>query len=408
MSAHVLPLAQCQPDDLDRVGGKALGLGSLLREGLQVPPGFAITTHAYRESVVWPGLQSEVVRILARYDGPDAQAAASDRIRALFERAVMMDTVSTEIALAYERLGDGRPVPVAVRSSATAEDLADASFAGQQETYLWVRGAAEVVRAVKRCWGSLFTPQAISYRHHFGVPTADLAMAVVVQRMVDATAAGVMITLDPVTGDRSQITIESSFGLGLAVVGGEVTPDRYAVDKVTYDIRSRTLGPKPFAYRHDVASREVVRVEVPSEDQLQPSITDDEVLALARLGRAVERAHGSPQDVEWAVGPGLGGDREIYLLQTRPETVWSRRPAVAISDPDEPILERMLQAISRPLRLRDPVGPAAPGGDGLGSTVGPVGEAMPARANALVGDGDVDPASGAAERAAEAAARIRL
>jgi pyruvate,water dikinase len=352
MPEHVRPLAQCQPDDIERVGGKALGLGSLLREGLQVPPGFAVTTEAYRESVVWPGLQSEVVRILARCDGPEAQAAESDGIRALFERAEMMDTVSTEIALAYQRLGDGRPVPVAVRSSATAEDLADASFAGQQETYLWIRGAADVVRAVKRCWGSLFTPQAIAYRHHFGVPTADLAMAVVVQRMVDAAAAGVMITLDPVTGDRSQITIESSYGLGLAVVGGEVTPDRFAVDKVTYDIRSRTLGPKPFAYQHDGVSGEVVAVDVPADRQEQPSISDDEVAALARLGRSVERAHGSPQDVEWAIGPGLDGEREIYLLQTRPETVWSQRPPVAISDPDEPILERMLHAISQPLRIR--------------------------------------------------------
>jgi pyruvate,water dikinase len=176
-----------------------------------------------------------------------------------------------------------------------------------------------------------------------------------------------MITLDPVTGDRSQITIESSFGLGLAVVGGEVTPDRFAVDKVTYDIRTRSIGPKPFAYRHDPGSRDVIRVDVPPDDQLQQSITDEEVLALARLGRAVERAHGSAQDIEWAVGPGLDGEREIFLLQTRPETVWSPRPAVAISDPNEPILERMLHAISQPLRLREPAGPTAPSGDGAGA-----------------------------------------
>jgi phosphoenolpyruvate synthase/pyruvate phosphate dikinase len=363
MPEHVLPLAGCLPEDWGRIGGKATGLGSLLRQGLQVPPGFAVTTDAYREAVVWPGLQSEVVRILAECDGPDEQAAQSDRIRTLFERAEMMDTVSTEVALAYQRLGGGRPVPVAVRSSATAEDMADASFAGQQETYLWVRGADDVVAAVKRCWGSLFTPQAITYRHHFGVPTADLAMAVVVQRMVDAAAAGVMITVDPVTGDRSQITIESSYGLGLAVVGGEVTPDRFAVDKVTYDIRSRTVGPKAIAYRHDATSRQVISVDVPPDDRLAFSITDDEVIALARLGRAVERAHGSAQDIEWAVGPGLDGEREIFLLQTRPETVWSRRAAIAISDPNEPILQRALQAISRPMRIRDPADPVAPGGD---------------------------------------------
>jgi phosphoenolpyruvate synthase/pyruvate phosphate dikinase len=353
MTGHVVPLEACSPDDRIRVGGKAIGLGSLLREGLQVPPGIAITTEAYRESVVWPGLQSEAVHILLGCDTSQAQAQASEQIRAMFERAELMDTVSTEIAKAYRQLGHGRDVAVAVRSSATAEDLAEASFAGQQDTYLWIRGANEVVGAVRRCWGSLFTPQAIAYRQHFGVPTRDLAMAVVVQRMVDAVAAGVMITLDPVTGDRSQITIESSYGLGLAVVGGEVTPDRFAVDKVTYDIRSRSVGTKPFAYRHDPASGGVVTVDIPADDQTLPSITDEEVAALARLGRAVERAHHKPQDIEWAIGPGPQGEREVFLLQTRPETLWSRTPATPISDPNTPILQRMLGAMSQPLKLRN-------------------------------------------------------
>ncbi len=364
MTKHVLPLDACTPDDRLRVGGKALGLGSLLREGLRVPPGFAITTDAYHESVIWPGLQSEVVRILDGCGTPDAQTHASDRIRAMFERAELMDTVSTEIAKAYHRLGHGRNVPVAVRSSATAEDMAEASFAGQQETYLWIRGADDLVAAVRRCWGSLFTAQAIAYRHHFGVPTRDLAMAVVVQRMVDAAAAGVMITLDPVSGDPSQITIESSFGLGLAVVGGEVTLDRFAVDKVTYDIRSRSIGSKPFAYRHDAASRKVVAFDVPADDRELPSLDDNEVVALARLGRAVEKAHGVAQDIEWAIGATAEGEREIFLLQTRPETVWSRKPKAPIANPNTPILERMLAAISQPLRLRDgpPAGGPGPSG----------------------------------------------
>ncbi len=352
MTGHVLPLDACGPDDRARVGGKALGLGSLLREGLQVPPGFAVTTDAYRESVIWPGLQSEATRILDRCTADRSHAEASDLIRAMFERAQLMDTVSTEIAKAYAELGRGAPVPVAVRSSATAEDMAEASFAGQQETYLWVRGVDDLVRAVARCWGSLFTPQAIAYRLHFGVPTRDLAMAVVVQRMVDAEAAGVMITLDPVTGDRSQITIESSYGLGLAVVGGEVTPDRFAVDKITYDVRSRTITEKPFAYRHDGGSG-VVTVDVAEDVRGLPSITDAEVCGLARLGRSVEKAHESPQDIEWAIGRGPSGEREIFLLQTRPETVWSRKPRTAISDPNTPILERMLSAISQPMKIRD-------------------------------------------------------
>jgi len=209
------------------------------------------------------------------------------------------------------------------------------------------------VCAVRRCWGSLFTPQAISYRRHFGVPTRDLAMAVVVQRMVDAAAAGVMITLDPVTGDPSQITIEASYGLGLAVVGGEVTPDRYAVDEVTWEIRSRTISDKPSAYRYDEEVCGVKPFDVPADDRLLPAITDDEVADLAHLGRAVERAHRSPQDIEWAIGSGQRGPRDVFLLQTRPETVWSRKPRAPIADPNEDILSRMLKLMSVPMKLRD-------------------------------------------------------
>lgn len=350
---HTLSLDECQPDSLALVGGKAMGLGALLHLGLQVPPGFVVTTDAYRESVVWPGLASEFTRMLDGAETTAAQHVASERIRAMFERVEVSDTVATEIALAYRRMGGGAPIPVAVRSSATAEDLAEASFAGQQETYLWVRGEEAVVRSVMRCWGSLFTPQAIAYRAHFNIPTGDLAMAVVVQRMVPAVAAGVMITLDPVNGDRSQVTIESSFGLGLAVVGGEVTPDRFAVDKVTWDVRSRAIGDKAIAYRFDAEVGDVICADVPLEDRSVPSLTDEEVIALARLGRDVERRRGGPQDLEWAIGPGLNGPRELYLLQMRPETVWSQRHATPISDPNEDILSRMLRAMSTPLRLRE-------------------------------------------------------
>ena len=352
---HVMTLDACQGDCLARVGGKAVGLGALLNEGLQVPPGFVVTTDAYRESVVWPGLASEVARMLDGADTVAAQHDASERIRAMFDRVEMSDTVSTEIALAYRRMGGGEPIPVAVRSSATAEDLAGASFAGQQETYLWIRGEDAVVRAVMRCWGSLFTPQAIAYRAHFEVPMRDLAMAVVVQRMVPAVAAGVMITLDPVNGDRSQVTIESSVGLGLAVVGGEVTPDRFAVDKVTWDVRSRAIGDKAIAYRFDVEVGDVVCADVLGEERSLPSLTDEEVVNLARLGRDVERRRGGPQDLEWAIGPGPNGPRELFLLQMRPETVWSQKQAKPISDPNEDILSRILKSMSQPLRIRDAV-----------------------------------------------------
>jgi pyruvate,water dikinase len=223
---------------------------------------------------------------------------------------------------------------VAVRSSATGEDSADASFAGAQDTHLWIRGAGEVRRHIVRCWASLFTPAAISYRRRIGLDSADAAMAVVVQQMADATAAGVMFTLDPLTGDPSQITIESSLGLGVSLVGGEVTPDRFSVDKVTSEIRSRTLADKPFADR--LVDGSVQRVPVGAEEAAAPSLTDDEVIGLARIARRVEAALGGPVDMEWAVGPGPTGPRHVHLLQARPETVWSasRRSAAARPQPD--------------------------------------------------------------------------
>lgn len=366
-TSHVIWLDACDADCAPRVGGKALGLGLLLRDGLQVPPGFVVTTDAYVEGTQATGLQAKIAAILDGADTVETQQAASDRIKELFEAAELARPVAAEVAAAYRRLCGvtALDVPVAVRSSATAEDRADASFAGQQETYLWIRGAADVDRHILRCWASLFTPQAIAYRAHLGVPLEGLAMAVVVQRMVAAESAGVMMTLDPVTGDRSQISIESSYGLGLAVVGGEVTPDRFAVDKVTWDIRSRAIGPKTFAYRFDPASGSVVTQDIPPDDQAMPSMTDEEVITLARLGRQVEKAHGGPQDVEWAIGPGAEGPRELFLLQMRPETVWSRKKVAPLSDPNEDILSRMLKAMSKPMRLRD-----APPDDTDGSPMG--------------------------------------
>jgi phosphoenolpyruvate synthase/pyruvate phosphate dikinase len=177
-----------------------------------------------------------------------------------------------------------------------------------------------------RCWASLFTPQALSYFRRVEIRADETAMGVVVQTMVAAETAGVMLTLDPVTGDRSQITIEGSFGLGEAVVAGEVTPDRYAVDKVTLEIRSRMLSAKHVAYRFDPAHGGVRLVEVPDEEQKLACLSDEEALEVATLGKRVERALGAPQDIEWAIGPGDSGIREVFLLQTRPEIVWTDRP----------------------------------------------------------------------------------
>jgi phosphoenolpyruvate synthase/pyruvate phosphate dikinase len=344
---RVRDLTACVGNCTPVVGGKAAGLGSLLRQGLRVPPGFAVTTDAYRDFVVRNGLDREIASLLASARSVEEQQHVVDQVRGLFESVPVPGSLSDEIAAAYRRLGREVDVPVAVRSSATAEDLAEASFAGQQDTYLWVVGAEEVVRHVVRCWASLFTPQAIAYRHHLGMDDiGELAMGVVVQMMVPAEAAGVMLTVDPVTGDPSQVSIEASFGLGAAVVNGEVTPDRVYVDKVTYDIRSRTVSPKAVAYRFEHAAGGVVVVEVPEAERTKPAITDDEAVALARLGRQIERAHGCFQDIEWAIGPGAESDREVFLLQARPEVTWNRKPRGPIAPAGTTVMDRMLAALT--------------------------------------------------------------
>jgi phosphoenolpyruvate synthase/pyruvate phosphate dikinase len=238
--------------------------------------------------------------------------------------------------------------PVAVRSSANAEDMADASFAGQQETYLWILGASEVLRHLVRCWASLFTAQAIAYRAHLGTSVADLAMGVVIQRMVPAESAGVMLTIDPITGDRSAIVIEAAYGLGAAVVNGEVTPDRACVDKVMLEIRSKSIGTKTVAYRFEPSSQGTRLEDVPREIQNKPCVSDAEFLELARLGKHMEQAMGCTQDIEWAIGPGASGEREVFLLQARPETVWSQKPSSPLSTGTSSVMERILQTMQVP------------------------------------------------------------
>jgi pyruvate,water dikinase len=317
---HVRWLQDCAGDCAPLVGGKAHGLGVLLREGFTVPPGFAITTDAYREHVAHNNLRAVL----------SADRTAED-IREAFETSRPSARLSEAILAAHEQLG-GATQPVAVRSSATAEDLADASFAGQQETYLWLLGGEQVLQHVLRCWGSLFTPQAVAYRQHLGVPFDDLAMAVVVQQMVPAEVAGVMLTIDPVTGDPSAITIEAAYGLGAAVVNGEVTPDRFVVDKATLEIRTRALGDKHMAYRFDPSIAGTRFEAVPPRRQREACMSDAEVIELAGLGRRMEQAMGRPQDLEWAISP----SREIFLLQARPETVWSQKQGYAVLAADAP------------------------------------------------------------------------
>ncbi len=346
MSRYALPIAACTEDLAARVGGKALGLGRLVRIGREVPPGFVVTTDAYHHWIEEHGVADELGRLLQAAAGGGTPEAASRGVQALFEGAGLGADLVAEVGAAYSLLGDGADTPVAVRSSATAEDLADASFAGQQDTYLGVMGLEAVLSDLVRCWASLFSPRAISYRHRLGVPANQTAMAVVVQRMVAAEVSGVMLTVDPVTGDPSQVTIECAFGLGLPVVGGELNPDHYAVDKVSLEIRSRAAALKPFADRLEPATGTVRRVPLPEAEAGAYCLRDLEVVRLAETGKEIERALGGPADVEWAMGPGPEGPRHLYLLQARPETVWSRRTSPPVAPANTSALDRMVSMMA--------------------------------------------------------------
>ena len=274
---HSRPLADLRAADEAVFGGKSAGLGELIAAGMPVPPGFALSSSAGEE-----GLEEAVAR--------------------------------------YRELGEP---PVAVRSSAVGEDSAEASFAGLQDTYLWVLGAERVRDAIRRCWASLNNPEAVAYRERLGGPPP--AMGVTVQRMVDAVVSGVMFTCNPVSGDPSTVAVNASWGLGLAVVGGEVTPDEYRVSKVTGEVLHRSVGPKEIEYRPGADGPE--RREVEAERRGVACLDDERLTALLELGRRVEAHLGGHQDVEWAIDPA----GELFVLQSRPVTVAPRKSAPAKS-----------------------------------------------------------------------------
>ena len=343
--AQILWFENYQPADAPVLGGKNTSLGAMLGAGLPVPPGFAVSADCYRKALADGGLAGQIDALIASVDprDPRSVAAAGERARALIASLAISADLAAAIQAAYERLCArcGDDVPVAVRSSATCEDQPDASFAGEHDTYLWVRGADAVTAHVLRCWGSLFTDRGIAYRLERGYGQHGAAMSVGVQQMVRPRAAGVAFTLNPLNGDRSQIAIDASWGFGEAVVSGEVTPDNFLVDKVMGTITRRTISAKTLEYRL-ADSGAVVAAEVEASRQSVPCLTDDEILAVARLARRAEKHYRCPQDVEWALdGP------DVLLLQSRPETVWSRRPKPAAACTADPI-RSMVQTLLHP------------------------------------------------------------
>jgi len=332
-SAHVSWFAEIGLADRPHVGGKGGSLGELQRAGIAVPPGFVVRTNAFERFLQELERTAPVrarVEALAADDLPEIQSCSRE-LRRRIEVAPLPADVVADITAANTTLAGASRIAVAVRSSATTEDASDASFAGLQDTYLWVTTPAAVLDRVRSCWASLYSVESISYRRARRFPEAGVAMAVVIQSMVSARSAGVMFTRSPTTGDRSVITIESAWGLGSAVVGGEVTPDRFVIGKVTGEISVRTISDKVIEHV-PAATGGVEAAEVAEERRRLSSLSDAELQELRMIGRRVERHYGSAQDIEWAVDRSSG---EILLLQSRPETVWSAKDAAPVGRPAE-------------------------------------------------------------------------
>jgi len=294
----VIGFEELGSEHVSLVGGKCANLGELTGAGFPVPPGFAVTTAAYARA----GVRPQAV-----------PAEVAERVGAAYR----------ELA---ERLGASDP-PVAVRSSAVAEDTSDASFAGVQDTYLWLRGVEAVLDGVRRCWASYYNPEAVAYRAEHEV--ADSSMSVAVQAMVDARVAGVMFTLNPLSGDPSTVAIDASYGLGVSVVSGEVTPDSFLVNKITHAIVRSEIGGKEIECVPDADLGATIMRAVPAERRVEPCLSPEEIARLVALARRVERHYGRHQDLEWAIDRRLAAPGDIFLLQSRPETVWAHKQAAA-------------------------------------------------------------------------------
>ncbi|MCS7296176.1 MAG: phosphoenolpyruvate synthase [Chloroflexota bacterium] len=319
VTRSILWFTEIGKDDIAEAGGKGANLGELTRAGIPVPPGFVVTAATYRDFVRRNRLDEVIRRELDGLDVHDTQQlqARAEAVRKAFLSAPMPPDIAAAIAEAYRELGDG---PVAVRSSATAEDLPEASFAGQQSTFLNVVGEENVVRAVQACWASLFEARAIFYRAENGFDHLKVSLAVPVQRMVQSEKSGVMFTVEPVSSDTSKVTIEAVWGLGEAIVSGEISPDFYLLDKATLAIVSRQVTPQERMLvrasagngRHDLGNE---WVPVPPEKVAAPKLSDSELVTLATIGLNVEAHYGCPQDIEWAFADG-----QFFIVQSRPVT----------------------------------------------------------------------------------------
>ncbi len=313
-SRHIMWFKDIGKEDIAQVGGKGANLGELYNNNIPVPNGFCVTAQAYERFIEEIGIRKEMNLILAETDIENTEQLdqASKKIQKLILSTVMPDDLKDEISAAYNVLIEDGNIFVAVRSSATAEDLPDASFAGQQDTYLNVHKVEIVLRDVQRCWASLFTSRAIYYREKNNFEHEGVLISVVVQKMVDSKKAGVMFCVNPITNNREEMVIEGAFGLGESVVSGSLTPDTYMVNKKTAEINQKHISTQEWGlFKHpETGENEKRNITNGAEEVLTP----DEIGELVALGRNIEEHYEFPQDIEWAI------EDKVYIVQSRPIT----------------------------------------------------------------------------------------
>jgi pyruvate,water dikinase len=320
--------------DIPLVGGKGANLGEMTNAGIPVPPGFIVTAAAYFDFIEKSGLHDKIKALLDPvnvHNSRQLQEIAAE-VQKLIQNAAMPPELAREIEQAYVKMGKGL---VAVRSSATAEDLPEASFAGQQATFLNVQGEKDVVRAVQDCWASLFGARAIFYRQEQGFDHFKVGIAVPVQRMVQSESSGVMFTVEPTTSDREKITIEAVLGLGEMIVSGDVTPDHYTVSKNDVNILEKEIKRQEWKLVREAGAHgkaDNIKIDLTPEEQAKQKIADDDIIFLAKIGKTLEEHYDFPQDVEWAKEKG-----NIYIVQTRPVTTIKKETG-AVHDIDAPVL----------------------------------------------------------------------
>lgn len=313
-------IEEINKEDASIVGGKGANLGEMLKAGVSVPPAFIVTTKAYMYLLETGGFRDKIARFHEEIDIDDFRQLTriGKEVRDLILSAQMPKKIADTIRKSYKKLcvkaGESE-VFVAVRSSATTEDMLDASFAGQHSTYLNIKGSDSVIESVQKCWASLFTDRAIVYRKEHNIDYSKVLMSVIVQKMVNANAAGVAFTIHPVRDEKNVILIESSWGLGEIMVSGAITPDMFIVSKDTFKILCRKISDKEKMLIKDLETDRTIEQDVPPCWIAAQSISDNHIIELAKIAKRIENHFGFPQDIEWALENGL-----LYIVQTRPVT----------------------------------------------------------------------------------------